>query len=339
MKRIACLVLALSSAHVFASVDYSKCARYLNPLLPAGGEKEADFDSGGMGGGFGFGVGMGGGYGMLPFTLKPDGEVVANDGANYKRDPKTGAETIEVEYSFPGMDGKTQKYKNSYTIERDSEGKPTSINQNWNYTKQQLDQWREMQTKNNPYWEKKEGEEAPVLPMYLYKTSKLALEYKNGQCVVKDLVIESEDVNDKGIPPKLSQTIFNTGFCRNLNDLLKKHPEAEACFNKDLNKKFSDVFQGFVKENHQKLNIPPMGMMGGWGMGMGGPYGMDLTSQVMFQAPEGSKLMGSSPVISAHKIVETCKVQGLQRFYADDQLWVTENKATASESDSSAVAR
>ncbi len=334
-KTLLLITLSLSSAH---AADYSKCQDVINP--------HRGFGNGGQGGGFGFSMAP-----YLPFSLQKDGKIKPHDDViSYKYDDDKKQDTIV--YEMPTYDFMTPEdlessnpYKQkmrrvTVTIQRDDKGEITEIKNDQNISQADIDKQvkmqREMHERNTSeemrkQWKESFGDDYQ-LPFYGHSSTTIKFEIKNGQCV------PVKSVNTALVEPKkdgqtFDTTNYNLNLCKDIDNFLKKNPDAASCFKKDLNKEVSSIFDKYID---QKTQYP--GQMGGFGMGgfMGGPYGGygsfglgSLEQQLNHgkfwgnedQKQNIRKTTGSSPVITSHMILQNCYNQGLGSFIDDPKIW------------------
>ena len=328
----------LYSTSIFANIDYSKCAEFLNPKPQYQGL-----------------------YGntsrpYLPFELKPDGKVNPHkDVISYKNDKTKNQEVIVYEmpyFEFPSSEQsnlqnpfKQKMRRVSVRIQRDENGNISEIVNDQNISQAEIDKQVKLQKdlylKNTPPEIVKQHQQMSEqngvefhLPFQAMSHETTKFEIKNGQCV------PLESKSSFLIEPKVGGNThesnnFNTNLCKDINDFLSKNPEAAACFKKDLNQKMSSIFS---KYSAPKTNNLGMGMgMGGypWMGSLGGIYGFGmmtrLDSHLLFnsgtawgndeQVENYRKMSGTSPVITGHMILQDCQTSGLTSFIEDTEIW------------------
>ena len=333
------------SHHAMAEVDYTKCINFINPKSAMSG--------------IGLGIGLGiYGNKYVPYSLQIDGKIRPHrDVVSYNHDQSKNQEIIIYEtpsysggISLKGGGSKGFNSENPYKqqmrrakviIQRDSQGNIVEIVNDQNPSQAEIDkqvktqrQFYEEGTSEsvraaNDSWAKKIlGHEKFQPPFYRLSHSTIKFEIKNGQCVP----LESKNTaltEPKKDGKKTETTNFNINLCKDIDDFLKKNPEAASCFKKDLNDKITSVFDKYL--DNENRSYPYLGYSGA-GNFFGGPgaYGIssledkfDTLGVAKFSSNNSGKLkaIGSSPVITGHVILQNCYSQGLGSFIDDPSIW------------------
>ena len=166
-----------------------------------------------------------------------------------------------------------------------------------------------------------------TFPFSLLSQMSLKFEIKNDQCV------PIESTSTALIQPqKDGQTNktahFNTELCKEVNDFLIEHPEAESCFKPNINNKISAIFGKYMGQY-------PMANLQGRGGGFGGFY--PTVESFLYSNDVGGvdgpfkqstrKSLGLSPVITGHKLLQDCYSQRLGPFMNDPAIWEERTEA------------
>ncbi len=348
-------------APIFAA-DYTDCAKFFNPFNPSP-ELEEKINFPVMGG---FGARIGGGMnGVHPFTMGKDGKIVAADWTkSYNRDDKSGNETIEYDQPIfkykggfkigeqPNFDLDKKRVK--VQITRDADGNITSVYNDYNVTKKELEENNEimLQWKNKIYNPKYLKEIEEINKKMGVKDEDFAfipvgnrfnlsiLGGKNGKCRVDGAEFDFLTQN-KIDGKKMTTTTFNTETCNDISKALKQYKkQVENCSDPEANNAISKIATKYYKNNPNKGTFfyPGMGMMGGAGMGYGMPIGTGNMGTGMgmgvgggLMNPSFDILMGplvsvsgaegilgaSSPLLAAIQVSQYCAIYGVTPFMND----------------------
>lgn len=289
-------------------------------------------------------------YGRPPdFSFSDDGKLSVNSDANLK--VENGKEIIEVrtiDYSAIPTTGlkanmtlPTKVVR--HVISRDSKGRVISILFDQNLTKAEIDRKVE---RAKEYRDQAKRNGAIVIgsddqiPFYDVASSEAEFFYnEKGECVPSKSKFTML-VEPKVDGMKMSQTLFDTKLCHDVDKFFKENPETRACYDKGLNEKMAKVFSQFIpKETRVAMErfggdagggygysgmisggvVGISGFGGGFGGGFGYMGGMGVESKVI-QASSNftSPMFKTSPVLTGAEILEGCKMMGLESFYNNE---------------------
>lgn len=314
---------------VQSSVDYSKCMDLIN---------------GPMGQMTGYVPGLG----MLPIKLGSDGKIkTIGPDVNYKVENQQEIVEFNVpSFSYPTTDrvtgemimGKPVNRKVSAIIERDEAGNLKQIRLENPLTQAEINQQIELNRATRDRFMSEEakkaflemsGEENLPDPFLGHNNAQIFnFSVRNNTCVAEEALTEVLVEPKVGGKTTLVPTM-NTELCRDLNQFFKNHPEAQACFNRQLNNRVDSIFSKYRGKYSSEEFTPAVGGFGmgmgmapgGYGMGMGG-FGMIGGSPLVGSLYSlNSTLAGSSSVINANRLIDLCQLQQLSPFFEDDTIW------------------
>ena len=305
-------LLFLFSHNTLAQVDYSKCREFMHTGTGA--------------------------MSYAPFDLQSNGRISPHQNVlSYSYDKSKKQDIIVYEIrryespttSTPSSGRATQNAERvRVVIQRDEQGNIVEFIKDNDYQLSQADLDR--QVRQLAEWSK----QGMQIPFSRLSRSTVKFEIKNGQCVPivsKSTVLVGPKINGR----KSEMTHFNTNLCKDIDDFLKSNPEAASCFKKNLNDKISSIFDKYKNDNTQSQLSLGLGVPYGIGIGSHyGPsyYGPSLEQRLSYRSGNfpGTndlikerlrKLTGTSPVISAHMILQNCHQQGLFPFIEDAKIW------------------
>ena len=246
------------------------------------------------------------GLGNPSFSMDKDGKITPHPYViSYESDDKNKEEHISYVNDYNLAHSDLLKT----TIKRDDKGDIIEITHANDYTQENLDRMKKTLRRYSPN-----------SPFLAFSHSTIKLEIRNGECVPVKATAHNL------IQPKVGGTtrpssLYNTKLCKELDDFLKEHPEAEACFKDDLNDKVSKIFEPY--KSYQAVygmggGMSPHGLFTGF---FGRLDSLLVDDDFLNSNPSSRKFTGRSPVISAHIILEDCRSQGLEPFIKDENLW------------------